>query len=201
MRPLVESFETRSKHKYIYDVETGTVIPDNGVLSLIIKKIADGKKDSEISGELSRSFPETVVEGTLKFIRRWQTMYGGFLRDASMPDRSYSVSEAAVDHEYDMGTSYLMVLNLTENCNLRCRYCYLSEEYQFTRNRTENRMSFETAKKAVDRYFSYLERIKKKIPNKKAGITFYGGEPLLEFSLIKRIVNYCREKQPVPIIF
>jgi uncharacterized protein len=197
----VESFETRSKHKYIYDVETGTVIPDNGVLSLIIKKIADGKKDSEISGELSRSFPETVVEGTLKFIRRWQTMYGGFLRDASMPDRSYSVSEAAVDHEYDMGTSYLMVLNLTENCNLRCRYCYLSEEYQFTRNRTENRMSFETAKKAVDRYFSYLERIKKKIPNKKAGITFYGGEPLLEFSLIKRIVNYCREKQPVPIIF
>lgn len=201
MRPFVESFETRDKHKYIYDVETGTVVPDNDVLSLVIKKIGEDKKDPEISNELNRDFPKTIVEATLKFVRRWQAAYGGFLRNTSVLGHSHAVSEAAVYQEYDMGATYLMVLNLTENCNFRCKYCYLSEEYRFTRNRTESKMNFETAKEAIDRYFSYLERIKKKIPNKKAGITFYGGEPLLEFPLIKMIVNYCREKEPVPIVF
>ena len=41
-------------------------------------------------------------------------------------------------------------------------------------------MSFETAKKAVTTFMNHRP--------KRAGIGFYGGEPLLEFDLLKRIV-------------
>lgn len=60
-------------------------------------------------------------------------------------------------------------------------------------------MTIDTAKKAVDIYFEYLENVKKYIPNKKAGITFYGGEPFLEYNFLKEVIPYIRERQPVPI--
>lgn len=74
-----------------------------------------------------------------------------------------------------------ITLDLTEQCDLRCTYC-------FTSGKTTNRMSFETAKKAILWLFS------KEVSGdeKNIKITFWGGEPLLEFELIKQIVTFVR---------
>ena len=74
-------------------------------------------------------------------------------------------------------------LCLTHNCNLNCIYCYQKHD-------TGVRMSFETAKKVID-------WIVCNIPADTKGIEFgfIGGEPLLEFDLIKRIVDYVRSKE------
>ena len=69
-------------------------------------------------------------------------------------------------------------LNLTFNCNLICSYCFIHDKG------AHERMSFATAKNAVD---LLLERASYPIVN----ITFIGGEPLLEFDLIKRITPYA----------
>jgi len=71
-------------------------------------------------------------------------------------------------------------LNLTFNCNLTCEYCFIREKSQ------HERMSFATAKKAID---LLMERATYPVVN----ITLIGGEPLLEFDLIKRIVPYALE--------
>ncbi|MCL6638717.1 MAG: radical SAM protein [Firmicutes bacterium] len=70
-------------------------------------------------------------------------------------------------------------LNLTFNCNLCCEYC-------FVHDKTHERMSLATAKKAVD---LLMERAAYPVVN----ITLIGGEPLLEFNLIKQIVPYAVE--------
>jgi uncharacterized protein len=49
-------------------------------------------------------------------------------------------------------------------------------------------MSYATAKKAIDIYYA------KSIKTKHPAISFYGGEPLIVFSLLKRIIKYAREK-------
>ncbi|NLO47265.1 MAG: radical SAM protein [Clostridiales bacterium] len=67
-------------------------------------------------------------------------------------------------------------LHLTQECNLRCRYCYVRQ------GRAE--MSLETAKKIVDLAGETA---------KKAGIIFFGGEPLLKRQLIADTVIYARE--------
>lgn len=67
---------------------------------------------------------------------------------------------------------------VTHNCNLDCVYCYQEHD-------TNVRMNFETAKKCIDWIFN-------NIPDDMEGVEigFIGGEPLLEFDLIKKIVEY-----------
>ena len=76
------------------------------------------------------------------------------------------------------GVRFSPSLCLTHNCNLDCIYCYQNHD-------SNNRMSFETAKKAIDWIFAHK-------PDDMQGIelSFIGGEPLLEFELIKRIYEY-----------
>lgn len=81
-----------------------------------------------------------------------------------------------------------LILQVTQQCNMRCSYCAYSGNY-FNRTHSTNRMTFETAKKAID---FYLERSDKADARY---ISFYGGEPLLEFELIKQCVNYALEKK------
>lgn len=73
-----------------------------------------------------------------------------------------------------------LVLNITENCNLRCDYCFL-------KNKKNNKMTFGEAKKAID--FLLKENARNK---DDLSITFFGGEPLLVFSEVKKIVNYIK---------
>lgn len=69
-------------------------------------------------------------------------------------------------------------LCLTHDCNLNCIYCYQDHD-------TKASMSFEVAKSSIDWIFDH-------VPSGMSGIEigFIGGEPLLEFELIKEIVSY-----------
>ncbi|MBI2411962.1 MAG: radical SAM protein [Deltaproteobacteria bacterium] len=70
-------------------------------------------------------------------------------------------------------------LSITQDCNLRCGYCYIKKKHET--------MPLQTARKAVDFIFG------KKRPGEEASIGFFGGEPLLEFGLLKKIVSMIKE--------
>ncbi len=76
-----------------------------------------------------------------------------------------------------------ITFSITEKCNLACKYCVFSEDYQDTRNETMQNLTWEDAKNAIDYMLESDEEA--------FYIGFYGGEPLLRFDLIKRIVDYC----------
>ncbi len=77
-----------------------------------------------------------------------------------------------------------VTLQVTQQCNLRCHYClYTNPDFQ--RAHSNNRMSFETAKKCID----FL--IRNSRDSRHVMVSFYGGEPLLEFDLIKRCIEYA----------
>lgn len=81
-----------------------------------------------------------------------------------------------------------ITLQVTQNCNLRCYYCIYSDESNLgQRSHSSNRMALDTAKKALHFYKEHS------IDSEKAFVSFYGGEPLLEFSRIKEIVLYAKE--------
>lgn len=99
--------------------------------------------------------------------------------------------------EYDLKNGLLqLTLCLTEDCNFRCKYCIYSENYEYTRGYSHRYMSFETAKKAIDIYFSLLEEGKRYNPWRDIAIGFYGGEPLLNFKVLKASVEYIKERYP-----
>ncbi|HRC81682.1 MAG TPA: thioether cross-link-forming SCIFF peptide maturase [Sedimentibacter sp.] len=76
-----------------------------------------------------------------------------------------------------------MCLNMTHDCNLRCRYCFAS---QGTYKGEKAYLSFETGKKA----FNYL--VKNSGKRRNLEVDFFGGEPLMNFETIKKLVDYGR---------
>lgn len=79
-----------------------------------------------------------------------------------------------------------LLFELTRKCNLRCDYCVVSGA-GCTLNQ-KNDISEETVIKAID---FFAERNKE---CESADIEFYGGEALIRFDLIKKAVEYAKEK-------
>lgn len=76
-----------------------------------------------------------------------------------------------------------MCLNMTHDCNLSCEYCFAS---QGTYNGEKAYLSFETGKKAFD----YL--VKNSGNRRNLEVDFFGGEPLMNFNTINKLVDYGR---------
>ena len=78
---------------------------------------------------------------------------------------------------------------VTHRCNLNCVYCYQKHE--------NVSMSFDTAKNVIEKIFNSVPKECRDIH-----ISFIGGEPLLEFDLIKDICEYTwKSKRNIPYIF
>jgi uncharacterized protein len=73
---------------------------------------------------------------------------------------------------------------VTEDCQLRCRYCYLHGK-----NHT-SRMSFDIAQRTVD----YCLRERQLFPEQSMIWDFIGGEPMLEIELIDRVCDYIKRR-------
>jgi len=85
-----------------------------------------------------------------------------------------------VEDVYKYTKNYsILRLVVTRDCNLNCKYCFVKKD-------SFKNMDYKTAKNAVD-YFL-------KTPGKQKSLTFFGGEPLLKFSLIKKITTYFYNK-------
>ncbi len=81
---------------------------------------------------------------------------------------------------------YTITIQVTEDCNLACTYCY-------QHHKTKKRMNFETAKRFIDILLAGDERSNKYINSWQTSgviIDFIGGEPFLEIDLIDQISEY-----------
>lgn len=87
-----------------------------------------------------------------------------------------------------------LVLGITEECNFRCRYCVFSGKYINDRIHSNKKMDFKTAKQAVDLFFKTIFLDTRRKRRNEVYIGFYGGECLLEFNLIKDIIDYAAKK-------
>ena len=83
-----------------------------------------------------------------------------------------------------------LTLELTEQCNLRCKYCLYGDTNKDYRFFGKKEMSYDTARKAIDFLMSHSKH------DEKVYVGFYGGEPLLRFPLIKQIVRYIKDTYP-----
>lgn len=82
-----------------------------------------------------------------------------------------------------------ITFQVTDNCNLRCSYCYQI-------NKGTHRMPFSVAKNFIDLLIENNEKTKQYIDTKNTlGVVldFIGGEPFLEIELIDQILEYFQK--------
>lgn len=80
-----------------------------------------------------------------------------------------------------------LCLNIAHDCNLACKYCFASQgDYGGVKREL---MSFDVAKRAVDFLISMSG------PRQHCEIDFFGGEPLLNWDVVKQTVEYIESIQ------
>jgi uncharacterized protein len=85
-----------------------------------------------------------------------------------------------------------ITFEVTEACNLNCAYCAFGKFYNDYGHRESRYMSFEQAKALMDYMVEYWNSNMNMSHHRAINIAFYGGEPLLNFQLIQRVVEYSQ---------
>ena len=184
LAPMTIRYRTDRGDCYVYDVRSGEVL--------------------RVSDEVYRILPDYHILTDDEMVEKHRGMSEESVRDAisqldemqsrnvfcdHIPERTARPEAALCDEktqpmrEFIASHRRLLTLELTHQCNLACKYCAFGEHYHQSRDLSTESMSFDTAKQAVAHFLRHK--------SKEAGIGFYGGEPLLEFDLIKRVVFYA----------
>ena len=130
--------------------------------------------EATLRGRFDGRYPPDQVVGTLQdFID---------LEILRAPGQSRRARPPVKIREYPLST---MVLNVNTGCNLSCSYCY--KEDLATPDQGE-KMDFETAVRAFD---LLLEEAKTR---DRVNLVFFGGEPLSNMALIRRVVDYAEDR-------
>lgn len=83
-----------------------------------------------------------------------------------------------------------LVLEVTDDCNLACKYCAYGDMYWGYDRRESKYMSFADAKTIIDYLVDIWRHHPTRAQKQATTIGFYGGEPLLNFRLIQQVISY-----------
>jgi uncharacterized protein len=184
---MIHRFRTE-RHPYVYDTHTNRILRlDESVWKLC--GLDHGGDDRETLGRrLASVHPELPEAEREEALDRYEALREEGLFRTERPTGMMEFGRKA-DHR-DLYKDQLgqLILEVTEACNLRCRYCTYSDYYPGNRSWSDLSMGWERAKKAMDYFLSHSGRAEHR------SVTFYGGEPLLQIDLIERCVDYAREQ-------
>lgn len=168
------TFETNCK-KYFYDTGTNKVFECNIVEYEILKYILEKSTLNDIDSIGLKEEIELGLKNIREMIITEHLFYNG----------TYTKFSTEYEDTTECEISQI-ILELTEDCNLRCSYCIYDEETDKFRTWSKAHMTFDIACKAIDYAFAHSKD--------KLAITFYGGEPLLQYNLMKECIEYTLKK-------
>lgn len=94
-----------------------------------------------------------------------------------------------------------LLIEVTDSCNLKCKYCGYGEFYSNYDERETRNQTFSNVKVLID-YLKDLWTSDYNISHKNTVVIgFYGGEPLLNMGLIKEVISYVENLQLKNISF
>ena len=168
---LVHSFKTKDFY-YIYDTNTNHILSvDKEIYNFFLE---EKRKSSSCTSKISKS------------ILNANNLYKVFSHNKPQINSStypFSFLKNKIEHQLKQ-----IILKITDNCNCRCKYCIYSGIYQGRPKYGLHNMSKKTAKESIEYLFKHSEEQKKTIT-----LTFFGGEPFLNFKVMEYATNYFRE--------
>ena len=170
--PVIKTFIIDNQF-YVYDTYTNNIIKVSSELYKEIQKlislgVSKYKKLDNCTIE-HRDVLWLIEKGYFK---------SNFIKNIIHPDTSH------ISYLLNRGVNDL-TLQVTRDCNFKCRYCLFSREQEISRHHEKINMTLDIAKKSIDFLFE------KSKDSNEVCVSFYGGEPLLNYSLIKKIVEYA----------
>jgi len=178
-------FDT-NQHHYYYDMGTGKVAQlDDIGYDFLVRFFSIDVSSEEFVDFCSHHMQEDTLK---QFI---QSLESEHLLQAYPVDKLTLLPPHRTLEEYINGNFGQLLLELTGKCNFRCKYCIYHNEYQHHRGFNDSDMSWDIAKKTIDFAIEHS--------GESVTISFYGGEPLIRYDLIKKCIEYsldnCGKKE------
>lgn len=191
--------ETKNKNKYLYFRNSKLFLLSHPILSFFHQEAEKGVNLSEFLDEVNKKFDiplyRSVKKEELKYYYSKYLFYEHHYSDNSLINEPKPlVNLKSQEIETFLANTNDISFEMTEKCNLACDYCTYSDNYAWFDKRKNKSISFVKIKGTLDLVLKYSESSKNKTFKKKLSIQFYGGEPLLEFKLIKKTVQYVNKQ-------
>ena len=172
------SFSARNR-RFLYLVPAGAIFELDGAAELLIDRLAQGEasEDQLVADLMAHGFPVADAQELIAELYQTRVIVSGNFAPEPL-------QEAPAD--FPLQT---LVLNLTNQCNLSCQYCYeFGEDKVATPEGKPKFMDLETAQASVD----FL--LAQSAGRRTVHITFFGGETQMNFPLLKKVVTYAHER-------
>ncbi len=162
-------------YNIVMDVESGSVHVVDDVTYDVIELFENHSKD-EVLDSLKEKYPVESIKESLEEVEQLkedgqlycEDVYEPFIKDFK------KVKKPVVK---------ALCLHIAHDCNLACKYCF-AEEGEYHGRRAL--MSFEVGKKALD----FL--VENSGARTNLEVDFFGGEPLMNWDVVKQLVEYGR---------
>ncbi len=175
---MVHQFKNNG-YDIVLDVNSGTIHVVDDVTYDVIALFEEHQAE-EIVQALADKYPKSEI---CEAIEEVQTLIDNeelFTKD--------TYETHIVDFKKRQTVVKALCLHIAHDCNLACKYCF-AEEGEYHGRRAL--MSYETGKQALD----FL--IANSGSRKNLEVDFFGGEPLMNFDVVKQLVAYGREQEQI----
>jgi uncharacterized protein len=163
----------------LFDRATGaTVRVHSESLAGVLHGMQRGRTLEEALEEESGANPETDVDSITEVMEALREK-GFFQYTPVVPGEQEAMIQALWEHRPKR-----VQMLMAQGCNLGCRYCYA---WRNGSNQKKTLMPFEIAKASVDHL------VRNSGSRTELQVTFFGGEPLLNYEVIRQVVAYCRD--------
>lgn len=200
MYPRYLKFSIASGYHYLYCIDTNNILRVSDVVySIIDDFVVLDRKDLLVkySGEFDEKDLREAVD-SLSSLKN-----DGLPRSSALNKTPQVVGITLDDkrvfsiEEFLQNYCRMLTLEITHACNLNCEYCSYGKHYPRYRSHGNRTIDVSIAEQAIKYHLD--------IPLSGRTVAFYGGEPLLEFNLIRRLVlfaeEYCRDSGKEPPSF
>ena len=175
---MVHQYKNNGRN-IVLDVNSGSVhVVDDLAYDAIA--LYDKKSEEEIVQELKGSYLENDIREVLEDIRA--------LKDAGQLFTEDIYRDYIMDFKKRKTVVKALCLHIAHDCNLACKYCF-AEEGEYHGRRAL--MSFEVGKKALDFLIANSGN------RRNLEVDFFGGEPLMNWQVVKDLVAYGREQEKI----
>ncbi|MEE1029195.1 MAG: PqqD family peptide modification chaperone, partial [Agathobacter sp.] len=161
----------------VLDVNSGAIHVVDDVTYDVVEMFEQHSAE-EIIAKLSDKYPEEEIKEAIQEVTELKDNGELFTEDV--------YKDRIIDYKNRQTVVKALCLHIAHDCNLACKYCF-AEEGEYHGRRAL--MDYETGKQALD----FL--IANSGSRRNLEVDFFGGEPLMNFDVVKQLVAYGREQE------
>ena len=167
-------------YNIVMDVNSGAIHVVDDVVYDVLPYMEEGTEKTAIAEKLKDKYTKEEIFEAVSDCEE--------LKEAGTLFTEDTYKESIIDFKKRKTVVKALCLHIAHDCNLACRYCF-AEEGEYHGRRAL--MSYETGKQALDFLIANSGN------RRNLEVDFFGGEPLMNWQVVKDLVKYGREQEKI----